>query len=49
MHSLKGIKYLNNRARAPATTGDATLVPDNERHPPLELKCKYNLNFFHEN
>ena len=27
--------YLSKRETAPATTGDATLVPDNERHPPL--------------
>lgn len=27
--------YLNNKLTAPATTGEATLVPDSERHPPL--------------
>lgn len=26
---------LANNVTAPATTGDATLVPDKERHPPL--------------
>ena len=29
------MKYLSNKEIAPATTGDATLVPDNERQPPL--------------
>lgn len=27
--------YLSKRDTAPATTGDATLVPDKERQPPL--------------
>ena len=27
--------YLSKSETAPATTGDATLVPDNERQPPL--------------
>ncbi len=26
---------------APATTGDATLVPDRERHPPLEMTATF--------
>lgn len=27
--------YLTNKVTAPATTGDATLVPERERHPPF--------------
>lgn len=34
--------YLSKRETAPATTGDATLVPDNERHPPLIKVQKEN-------
>jgi len=46
-YKVVGIEhYLSNRLTAPATTGDATLVPDNERHPPLKgtnniENCKY--------
>ena len=39
-HCFQGIhnqnsNYLIRRVTAPATTGDATLVPDNVRQPPL--------------
>lgn len=31
-------RYLIKRATAPATTGEATLVPDNERQSPLRFE-----------
>ena len=30
--------YLTRRVTAPATTGDATLVPDRDRQPPLRKR-----------
>lgn len=30
--------HLSSKVTAPATTGDATLVPDKERQPPLFQK-----------
>lgn len=38
LESFKGLlfkPYLTNKVTAPATTGDATLVPERERHPPF--------------
>ena len=34
------LSYLSSKVTAPATTGDATLVPDSDRQPPLEIQMK---------
>ena len=41
-HTRRYLLYLSRRLTAPATTGDATLVPDNERQPPLKGKKMLN-------
>lgn len=38
---------LAKRVTAPATTGDATLVPDNDRQPPVEKKI-FNVKFIQD-